>query len=161
MIHALGLRNIGTVAAKTLAEAFPDMELLLKAEHDELIALEDFGEIMVSSLQQYLSREENIAKIRRLQQYGVNMKQQTAPKGTAYAGKTFVLTGTLETLTRSQAGELIQKAGGKVASSVSKKTDYVVVGENAGSKERKARELGLTMLDEQTFLQMIKQEDQE
>lgn len=160
VIHALGIRNIGKVAAKTLAEAFPDMELLLKAEHDELIALEDFGEIMVSSLQQYLCREENIAKIRRLQQYGVNMKQQTIPKGTAYAGKTFVLTGTLETLTRSRAGELIQKAGGKVASSVSKKTDYVIVGENAGSKERKARELGLTILDEQTFLQMIKQEDQ-
>lgn len=160
LIHALGIRNIGKVAAKTLAEAFPDIDLLMNASHDELLALEDFGEIMVNSLQQFFDREENQEKIRRLKDYGVNMKQNIVQRGTAYAGKTFVLTGTLETMSRSRAGELIQLAGGKVASSASKKTDYVVVGENAGSKERKARELGLTILDEKTFLDMLKQEEE-
>lgn len=159
VIYALGIRNIGKVAAKTLAEAFNHIDLLLNATHDELIILEDFGEIMVHSVLQYFSKESNIQKIRKLQQLGVNMTQESKPKGTLYAGKTFVLTGTLETLTRSQASELIQQAGGKVSSSVSKKTDYVIVGENAGSKEEKAKKLGLNMLEEKTFLQMIKQEE--
>lgn len=161
LIHGLGIRNIGKVAAKTLADAFRDMEVLLQVDREQLLMLEDFGEIMVNSVLQYFENEDNLNKIQRLKEYGVNMKQAVQAKGTAFAGKTFVLTGTLETLTRGQAGELIEKAGGKVSSSVSKKTDYVVVGENAGSKEQKAKQLGLTMLDENTFLQMIKQEEKQ
>ncbi len=160
LIHALGIRNIGKVAAKTLADAFGTMDALLAADDEVLLALDDFGEIMADSVRTYLIDEDNLALISRLRELGLNMSQPVSETGTKFAGKTFVLTGTLQTMTRSQAGALIAQAGGKVASSVSKKTDFVVVGENAGSKETKARNLGLTILDESTFLEMINQEDQ-
>ncbi len=160
VIHALGIRNIGKVAAKTLADALPSIDLLLGAEREQLLALEDFGEIMVNSVMGYLESESNLDKIERLRAFGVKLTQDIVASGTKFAGKSFVLTGTLESMSRSEAGAEIQKLGGKVASSVSKKTDYVIVGENAGSKERKARELGLNILDEQTFLEMIAKEEQ-
>ncbi len=159
LIHGLGIRNIGKVAAKTLADAFPNIDLIMQAEFNDLLALDDFGEIMVSSILQYFDNADNVAKIQRLKDYNLNMTQPVEEKGTAFLGKTFVLTGTLETMTRDEAGKLIQQAGGKVSSSVSKKTDYVIVGENAGSKEQKARQLGLTLLDENSFLNMIKGEE--
>jgi len=160
LIHALGIRNIGKVAAKTLADALPTIDDILSADHDRLIKLEDFGEIMVNSIISYFSDESNICKIDRLRRYGVKLTQDIVKSGTKFAGKSFVLTGTLESMSRSEAAAEIQKLGGKVASSVSNKTDFVVVGNNAGSKERKARELGLNVLDEQTFLEMIAKEEQ-
>ena len=159
LIHGLGIRNIGKVAAKTLADAFPSIKQLIYAEHDQLLALEDFGEIMVNSVLDYFKSESNLEKIERLDKFGVKLTQDIDVVDTKFAGKSFVLTGTLSTMSRSVAGAEIQKLGGKVVSSVSKKTDYVIVGENAGSKEQKARELGLNILDEQTFLEMISKEE--
>lgn len=158
VIHAFGIRNIGKVAAKTLADAFHDIDNLVAAEREALLQLDDFGEIMVNSLQGYFADETNLAKIQKLKEYGLTMVQPKTQTGDAFAGKTFVLTGTLESMSRSDAGKKIQQLGGKVSSSVSKKTDFVVVGENAGSKEKKAKDLGLTILDETTFLQMLEEE---
>lgn len=159
VIHALGIRNIGKIAAKTLADALPSIDLVLEAESDQLLALEDFGEIMANSVLGYFKSEKNRDMIMRLRQYGVKLTQDIVASGTKFAGKSFVLTGTLESMSRSEASAEIQKLGGKVTSSVSKKTDYVVVGENAGSKEQKARDLSLNILNEQTFLQMISKEE--
>lgn len=159
VIHAFGIRNIGKVAAKTLADAFPSIDDIINAKREDLLQLEDFGEIMVNSLIAYFENESNLLKIERLKIYGLQMIQPKKQIGTAFAGKTFVLTGTLESMSRSDAGKKIEALGGKTSSSVSKKTDYVVVGENAGSKETKARALGLTILDEQTFLQMLNEEE--
>jgi DNA ligase (NAD+) len=159
VIHALGIRNVGKVAAKTLAAAFGNMEALLNVTIDELLVLDDFGDIMAQSVYQYFTDENNINKINRLQECGLQMLEPIKERGTKFAGKTFVLTGTLEKMSRSEAGKFIEELGGKVSSSVSKKTDFVIVGENAGSKEKKAKELGLTILDEQTFMDMLSQEE--
>lgn len=159
VIHALGIRNIGKVAAKTLADAFPTIDLIINADASSLIELEDFGEIMVASVRHYFESQKNIDKIERLRQNGVKLTQDVLQAGEKFSGKTFVLTGTLESMSRSKAGEIIQSLGGKIASSVSKNTDFVVVGENAGSKERKAIELQLNIIDEQTFLEMIGEEN--
>ncbi len=159
VIYALGIRNIGKVAAKTLADAFGSIDKVMSADAETLRALDDFGEIMVGSIIDYFKLTKNVDKIKRLQNKEVKLTQDIQLVGTKFAGKSFVLTGTLQSMSRSKAGEMIQKLGGKVASSVSKKTDFVVVGENAGSKERKARELNLNVLDEQTFLEMIGEEN--
>ena len=160
LIHALGIRNIGKVAAKTLADAFPSIQQLMTATQEQLLDLEDFGEIMVNSLLSYFAADGNRDKIDRLAAYGVKLTQDIVETNTKFAGISFVLTGALSSMSRSEAGAVIQKLGGKVTSSVSKKTDFVIVGENAGSKELKARELGLKILDEQTFLEMISKEEQ-
>ena len=159
VIYALGIRNIGKVAAKTLADAFGSIDDLMSADAESLRTLDDFGEIMVGSIIDYFKSTKNVDKIKRLQNNEVKLTQDIQLVGTKFAGMSFVLTGTLQSMSRSEAGEKIQKLGGKVASSVSKKTDFVIVGENAGSKERKARELNLNVLNEQTFLEMIGEEN--
>ena len=155
LVFALGIRNIGVVAAAALAERFGRLEACMNATLDELITIPDFGEITAKSVVEFFSQEANKELCERLISLGL-MTECTAVKASAiFEGKTFVLTGTLPTMKRDEAAELIKANGGKVSSSVSKKTDFVVAGEDAGSKLTKARELGVKVISEAELLQMI------
>lgn len=156
LLFALGIRNIGAVAAAALAARYGTLEATMNATVEELCAIPDFGEITALCVVNYFSHEPNRALCRRLMEAGVETAATAAPTGDRYAGKTFVLTGTLPTLTRDEASARIKAQGGKVSGSVSKKTDYVVAGEAAGSKLTKAQELGVTVIDEATLLDMLK-----
>ncbi|MBO5511385.1 MAG: NAD-dependent DNA ligase LigA [Clostridia bacterium] len=156
LLFALGIRNIGAVAAAALAARFGTLEAAMEATMEELCAIPDFGEITALCVVNYFSHEQNRALCRRLTEAGLVTKSTAAPTGDRYAGKTFVLTGTLPTMSRDEASALIKAQGGKVSGSVSKKTDYVVAGEAAGSKLTKANELGVTVIDEATLLEMLK-----
>ena len=156
LIAALGIRNVGVVAARSLAKAFGSMDVLKNATVLELAALPDFGMVTAQCVADFFSKESNLALIEKLRSYGVNMTEDTAEKaGTAFAGKIFVLTGTLSKYTRNQASELILAQGGTVSSSVSKNTSYVLAGEAAGSKLTKAQALGVTVLSEDDFEKML------
>ncbi|MDN5292861.1 MAG: ligase [Eubacteriales bacterium] len=156
LIFALGIRHVGAKAGKVLATAFRSMDRLMTASEEELMAIPEVGPKMAASIVAFFAREENRRLIERLRQAGVRMtEEETAAGDQPLAGKTFVLTGTLSSLTRREAGELIEKLGGKVTNSVSKNTDYVVVGENPGSKYDKALALGITLLTEEEFLAMV------
>jgi len=155
LIFALGIRNIGAVAATSLAARYGSLEALMAATREELVAIEDFGEITADCVINYFSHEQNIALCKRLAEAGL-VTTSTAVKASAkFEGKTFVLTGTLPTMSRGEAAALIKANGGKSTGSVSKKTDYVVAGEAAGSKLTKAQELGITVIDEATLLKML------
>ena len=156
LLFALGIRNIGAVAAAALAGRFGTLEATMDATVEELCAIPDFGEITALCVVNYFSHEQNRALCRRLTDAGLTTVSTAAPTGDRYAGKTFVLTGTLPTMSRDEAAALIKAQGGKVSGSVSKKTDYVVAGEAAGSKLTKANELGVTVIDEATLLEMLK-----
>ena len=155
LIFALGIRNIGAVAAAAVAERFGTLEACMKASFDELVALPDFGAITAESVVDFFSREENIKLCERLIELGLVTECTAVKASTTFLGKTFVLTGTLPTMKRDEAAALIKENGGKVSSSVSKKTDYVVAGDDAGSKLTKARELGVTVISESELLEMI------
>lgn len=157
LITGLGIRNVGKQTARVLASNFADMEALQNATYEQLIALPDFGDIMVRDILDFFSREENKALIERLKEAGVNMKSKVSDtkKDDRFAGKTFVLTGTLPSMTRDEATRIIQMYGGKVSGSVSKKTSYVLAGEEAGSKLTKAQDLGITILSEEEFKKML------
>ena len=155
LLFALGIRNIGAVAAAALAARFGTLDATMDATVEELCAIPDFGEITALCVVNYFSHEQNRALCRRLADAGLVTASTAAPTGDRYAGKTFVLTGTLPTMTRDEAAALIKAQGGKVSGSVSKKTDYVVAGEAAGSKLTKANELGVTVIDEATLLEML------
>ncbi len=156
LLYALGIRNIGAVAAAALAARYGTLEAAMNATVEELCAIPDFGEITALCVVNYFSHEPNRNLCRRLMEAGLEIGSTAAPASDRYAGKTFVLTGTLPTLTRDEASALIKAQGGKVSGSVSKKTDYVVAGEAAGSKLTKANELGVTVIDEATLLEMLK-----
>lgn len=155
LIFALGIRHIGQKAAALLAEAFGTMENLENAAREELLSIDGFGEIMADAVVQFFSLEQSRALIADLKAAGVNMQSQKEIVDTRFQGKTFVLTGTLPTMTRSEASAIIESFKGKTASSVSKKTDYVLAGEDAGSKLRKAQDLGITIISEAEFREMI------
>ena len=155
LICALGIRNIGEVAASALAQKFRTLDACMTATLDELVAIPDFGEISAQCVVNFFSHPQNIELCERLKAAGVLTESTMAPTSDKFAGLTFVLTGTLPTMSRDEASAKIKALGGKCAGSVSKKTSYVVVGENAGSKERKARELGIPILTEDEFLEMI------
>ena len=155
LLYALGIRNIGAVAAAALAARYGTLEAVMDATAEELCAIPDFGEITALCVVNYFSHEPNRALCRRLTEAGLITRSTAAPTGDRYAGKTFVLTGTLPTLTRDEAAALIKAQGGKVSGSVSKKTDFVVAGEAAGSKLTKANDLGVTVIDEETLLKML------
>ena len=155
LLYALGIRNIGVVAAAALAARYGTLEAVMDATAEELCTIPDFGEITALCVVNYFSHEPNRALCRRLMEAGLVTVSTAAPTGDRYAGKTFVLTGTLPTLTRDEAAALIKAQGGKVSGSVSKKTDFVVAGEAAGSKLTKANELGVTVIDEETLLKML------
>ncbi len=158
LITGLGIRNIGKQTARVLASNFSDMNALKSATYEQLIILPDFGDIMVQDILSYFKKEETHVLLRRLKNAGVNMKSKVSEtkKDDRFAGKTFVLTGTLPTMTREEASEFIQMYGGKVSGSVSKKTSFVLAGEKAGSKLTKAQELGVAIVSEDDFKNMIK-----
>jgi DNA ligase (NAD+) len=157
VIHGLGIPNVGERLAKTLAAHFVSMDALMNASGEELEQAEDVGPIVAESIREFFAEEQNRKLVERLRAAGLQMKGAARPKpsSTHLAGKTFVLTGTLPKYTRDQAQKLIEDAGGKMASSVSKKTDYVVAGADPGSKLDKARSLGVTVLDEGGFEELL------
>ena len=159
LIYALGIRNIGTVAATALAARYGTLEALFSATREELCAIPDFGEITADCVLNYFSHPQNVALCRRLIERGLLTSAVAAPKSDALQGLTFVLTGTLPTMSRDEASDLIRNKGGKVTGSVSKKTSYVVAGEEAGSKLRKAQELGITILDEDGLMRLLGESD--
>jgi DNA ligase (NAD+) len=162
VIFGLGILHVGAGVAKSLGRHFASMEVLASAGVEQLTNTEDVGEVIAQSLSQWFAESRNRQLIERLRKAGVNMRsglyQPQAAAG-PFAGKTFVLTGTLPTLKREEAAAKIEALGGKVAGSVSKKTDYVVVGEDAGSKLEKARQLGIKILDEKEFLKLCQSGD--
>lgn len=155
LIFGLGIRHIGQKSAKLLSEHFITMQALQQADIDEISKIEGFGGIMAQSVAQYFAMPQTAELIVKLAELGLNMKSLREIESDKFAGKIFVLTGTLPTYTRNQAAEIIEKFGGKVSSSVSKKTDFVLAGEDAGSKLKKANDLGVTVISEEQFNEMI------
>lgn len=155
LIFALGIRHVGQKAGKLLADEFLNMDALMSAGFEEIRSIDGFGEIMAQSVVDYFSLPQSRAEIEELCRFGVNMKTDRVIVDKRFEGKTFVLTGTLPTYTRAQASEIIESFGGKTASSVSKKTDYVLAGEEAGSKLVKAQNLGVEIISEEQFKEMI------
>jgi DNA ligase (NAD+) len=157
LITGFGIRNVGKQTARVLAVNFPDIDSIMKAEYDQLITLPDFGDIMVQDILGFFERPGVHILIDKLKDAGVNMvsKALEKKKDNRFTGKTFVLTGTLPFMTREEATELIQMYGGKVSGSVSKKTSYVLAGEDAGSKLVKARDLGVSIISEEDLKNMI------
>jgi DNA ligase (NAD+) len=157
LIYALGIRNIGEVAAASLAARFGTLKACMKATYEELLTIEDFGEVTAQSVLNYFSHPQNIELCQRLIDAGLVAEATQRPKDDRLAGLTFVLTGTLPTMTREEAEAKIKARGGRCAGSVSRKTSYVVAGEAAGSKLTKARELGVPVIDEAELLKMLSQ----
>ena len=156
LIYALGIRHIGEKAAKLLCEHFLSVEKLFEASEEEIAAIEGYGAIMAKSVYDYFRLEGTAHLIAELKALGVEMKPlEKKEKAGSFIGKTFVLTGTLPTMSRKEASLLIEQNGGKTSSNVSKKTDYVLAGEDAGSKLTKAQSLGVTIISESDLLQMI------
>ena len=155
LVYALGIRHIGQKAAKLLSDRFGNIESIISASVEEISSIDGFGEIMAQSVVEFFSHKESIDLIERLKAYGVNTVSKKEVKGNIFEGKTFVLTGTLPTLSRKEASDIIEQFGGKTSSSVSKKTDYVLAGEDAGSKLKKANDLGVTVISEEEFRNMI------
>ena len=158
MIAGLGIRNVGKQSAKVISENYPDMEAFMKASAEEIMQLPDFGQIAANDVVEFFSSEKNRSMIEKLGILGVNMTSLDSmeKKDDRFSGMTFVLTGTLPSMTRDQASEIIQSYGGKVSGSVSKKTTYVLAGEEAGSKLTKAQSLGISIISQQEFEEMIK-----
>jgi len=154
LIYALGIRNVGEKAAKVLASSFGDIDALAKASKEALVAIPDFGEITADYVTDYFSHAQSLALIEELKGFGVLTSYQSEQTDLIFEGMTFVLTGTLPTLSRDEAAAIIEKHGGKTSSSVSSKTSYVVAGEKAGSKLTKAQSLGVKIIDEETLLSM-------
>ena len=157
LIYALGIRQVGEKTGKVLASHFGSLDALMNAAKGELTAISDIGEITAGFIYDWFRQSQSIHMVERLRAAGVNFESTRMVSDARFAGMTFVLTGALSKFTRDEATEKIELFGGKAAGSVSKKTTYVVVGENAGSKERKARELGIPILSEDEFLEMIKE----
>lgn len=156
LVFALGIRHVGQKAAKLLSERFGTLTAIMNATADEIMTVEGFGEIMAKSVADYFNMPESIELADRLMAAGLNVKSLKEVKDMRFAGKTFVLTGTLPTYSRNEASEIIEGFGGKTASSVSKKTDFVLAGEDAGSKLIKAQTLGITIISEADFNELIK-----
>jgi DNA ligase (NAD+) len=155
LLFGFGVRHIGERGAAALAETFGSMERLSRATYEELTAVPNIGAEMAESLLSFFSHRETKDQLARLAAAGVDMTQETKSEGTSLLGKTFVLTGTLPNLTRDQAKRLIEGEGGTVSSSVSRKTSYVVVGENGGSKLTRAQELQIPLLDEAELMNLL------
>ena len=157
LITALGIRHVGGKASKVLARKYKTMENLQNANFEQLSQINDIGEVMANSIIEFFMQEQTKDLIEKLKNAGVNMnclEEESDDK--RFEGKTFVLTGSLELFTRKEAEDIIEKLGGKTSSSVSKKTDYVLAGEDAGSKLTKAQSLGINIISETDFKEMIK-----
>lgn len=155
LIYALGIRNIGEKAAKSLASHFEDIENLFSATKEELVSIEDFGEVTADDVINFFSHSQTKELVEKLKSAGVKTRYEKEKKGDIFGGLTFVLTGTLPTLSRSEASKIIESYGGKCASSVSKNTDFVLAGDAAGSKLTKAEALGIKIIDEDGLMKMI------
>ena len=156
LLFAFGIRHIGQKASKLLSDHFLNLDNIISATKEEILNIDGFGEIMADSVVEFFSLEQTKQIIDELKNFGLNMESQREIKDNRFEGMTFVLTGTLTNFTRNEAQEIIESYGGKAASSVSKKTTYVLAGEAAGSKLQKATELGVTIITEQQFAEMIK-----
>lgn len=156
LIFALGIRHIGAKAGKLLADYFKDIDLIMNASVDDILQIDGFGKIMAESVVEFFSSDSTKELIAKLKEAGVNMKSTNVVEDTRFSGMTFVLTGTLPTLKRAEASKIIESFGGKTSSSVSKKTTYVLAGEEAGSKLDKANKLGVQIISEEEFKEMIK-----
>ena len=155
LIFALGIRQVGEKAAKVLSLHFGTLDALATATQEELTAIDDVGPVTAAYIRSWMENEQSKNLMERLKAAGVNTECQEKPLDNRFAGMTFVLTGALEKFTREEAEEMVEKRGGKASSSVSKKTSYVVAGPGAGSKLRKAQELGIPVLDEDEFLDLL------
>ncbi|MBI1739789.1 MAG: NAD-dependent DNA ligase LigA, partial [Candidatus Koribacter versatilis] len=156
LIYALGIRFVGERTGQLLAEHFGSLDALKDATEEQLIEVAEVGPKVAASIVEFFSEAANKKLVKRLVETGLNVKEERkAPKDTRLAGKTFVFTGELSNYSREQAGELVASHGGKVTSSVSKKTDYVVVGVEPGSKYDKAKSLGIAILDEAAFQKLL------
>lgn len=156
LVFGLGIRNIGQTSAKLLCEKFGDLDNIINASAEEIAEIDGFGEIMAQSVYRAFHEEHMLALVKRLEDCGLNTKYEKIQQDSRFENMTFVLTGTLPTLKRSEAKELIERFGGKASGSVSKKTTYVLAGEEAGSKLDKAQQLGIEIITEDQFLDMIK-----
>ena len=156
LIFALGIRHIGAKAGKLLADYFKDIDLVMNASVDDILQIDGFGKIMAESVVEFFSSDSTKELIAKLKEAGVNMKSTNVVEDTRFSGMTFVLIGTLPTLKRAEASKIIESFGGKTSSSVSKKTTYVLAGEEAGSKLDKANKLGVQIISEEEFKEMIK-----
>ena len=156
LLFGLGIRGIGQRAAKLLCEKFGSIEGIMNASKDDIMSIEGFGEVLTQSIYSSLHEKHLPGLIARLKESGVNMEYSKPVTDKRFEGKIFVLTGTLTRFTRSEASEIIENMGGKTSSSVSKKTDYVLAGEAAGSKLAKANALGIKVISEEEFSEMIK-----
>ncbi|MBW1679242.1 MAG: NAD-dependent DNA ligase LigA, partial [Deltaproteobacteria bacterium] len=150
-LYALGIRHVGEHLAAVLVDRYPHLEELMEASEEELIQVAEIGPEVARSIVSFFSQASNRELIARLKNAGIKMSAQKRQKGAKLQGKTFVLTGTLSQFSREEAKQMIESLGGKASSSVSKKTDYVVVGADPGSKYEKARTLGITILNEDGF----------
>ena len=155
LIFAFGIRHIGKRAAKLLAEKFGSIDAIMKADFNEINSIDGFGEIMSRSVIEYFSLPQTKDYIERLKSYGVSTSEHTVNKGTALSGYTFAITGKLPSLSREEAGEIIERNGGRVASSVSGNTDFLLAGESAGSKLLKAQNLGVRIITEDELYEML------
>ena len=156
LINSLGIRHVGVKLAKSLTKYYRTIEQLMNSSYEELRLIEDVGEITAQTIYEFFRQEQTIDLLARLREAGVNMETvKEATSDNRFEGKIFVLTGSLEHYSRDKASEIIEKLGGKTSSSVSKKTDYVLAGEDAGSKLKKAQELGVIVINEEEFEQMI------
>ena len=157
LITALGIRHVGVKASKMLAKKYKTMDNLMQASYEELSMIDDIGPIVAGSIREFFQEEQTIDLINKLKLAGVNMDSlEEESEDNRFEGKTFVLTGSLEEFTRNEASEIIERLGGKTSGTVSKKTDYVLAGEEAGSKLTKAQNLGITVITEAEFKEMIK-----
>ncbi len=158
LITALGIRHVGAKSAKSLAKIYKSLDNLMNATLEDLSNQNDVGEITAKSIYEFFRQEQTIDLINKLKVAGVNtilLEEETSDN--RFEGKTFVLTGTLEKYTRDEASDIIEKFGGKTSSSVSKKTSYVLAGQEAGSKLIKAQNLGVEIITEQQFEEMVKE----
>lgn len=155
LIFALGIKGIGQRSATLLCERFPAMDKLMQAEREEIVAIDNFGEILAENVFNAMREPHRIALIKRLGEYGLNMSYTVKETGKKLEGLKFVLTGTLPTMTRDEAKALIESNGGKCSGSVSSKTNYVLAGEEAGSKLTKAQQLGVAVISEDELLKML------
>ncbi len=157
LINSLGIRHVGVKLAKTLTKYYKNINKLIKASYEELRLIDDVGEITAHNIYDFFRQNQTVDLINKLKKAGVNMNTlEEEITDSRFIGKTFVLTGTLEHYSRDEASKIIEKFGGKTSSSVSKRTNYVLAGEEAGSKLKKAQELGVTIISEEEFIKMCK-----
>lgn len=153
VLFALGIRYVGAGAARKLSEHFLSIEALMNASDDQILEVNEIGPSISGSVREFFSNERNIKIVSKLKKHGLNfISEKKTFVNSFFTGKTFVLTGTLSTFSREEASAKIHALGGKLTSSVSKKTDYLIAGENSGSKMDKAKELGVKVLPEEEFL---------